>query len=121
MEEVWFQQDAAPARLTLAVYEFLNEAVPGRWIGRGTAASPLPMPCPPRSSDLATPDNMLWEVINDKAAVCRYNTNAELRAAITNTFSSLTPQMLRKISQRTRRRIKLCADHDGAHADPQDQ
>jgi hypothetical protein len=51
------------------------------------------MPRPPRSSDLATPDNTLREIIKDKAAICRYNTNAELRAAIANAVSSLAPQM----------------------------
>jgi hypothetical protein len=64
-------------------------------------------------------DNSVREIIKDKVAAQCYSTNAEVRTAITDTFTSLTPQMLRNILQRTWRRNKLRADYDGSrHTNP---
>ena len=57
MERMWLQHDGAPAHFALPVHEFLNEPFPGRWIGRGSPATPASVKWPPTSSDLTTPDN----------------------------------------------------------------
>ena len=57
LDDVWLQHDGAPAHFTLSVRDILNERFPGRWIGRGSPTSPAPLPWPPRSPDLTTPDN----------------------------------------------------------------
>ncbi|GBO24246.1 hypothetical protein AVEN_88114-1 [Araneus ventricosus] len=49
-----FQQDGANAHTSTAVRDFLNEQYP-RWIGRRG-----PIPCPPRSPDLAPMDFFVW-------------------------------------------------------------
>ncbi|KAJ4442860.1 hypothetical protein ANN_04453 [Periplaneta americana] len=41
----------------------LNEALPGRWVGRGSPTLPAPLAWPPRSPDLTIYDNSLWELI----------------------------------------------------------
>ncbi|KAJ4434353.1 hypothetical protein ANN_22912 [Periplaneta americana] len=50
----------------------------------------------------------------------RYQTNDELKDAVTAAFADITPQQLRKMSQRTWRRIQLCIHNDGAHTYPLD-
>jgi hypothetical protein len=76
----WFWKPShLPEQLT--VREFLSEAFPGQWFGRGSATSRSPVSWPPSSLDLTTCDNSLWGVIKGKVAVRHCNTNAELRAA----------------------------------------
>jgi hypothetical protein len=41
MEQVWFQQDSAPAYFTLTVHEFLIEAFTGHCIGCGFCSIPF--------------------------------------------------------------------------------
>jgi len=99
----------APAHFALSVRVVLNEHFPGRWIGRGSPTSPAPLPWPPRSPDLITPHNSLWGIIKGKVAARDYNNNNEdLRRAMEDAFHTITPKMLRRMSQRTWRRIRLC-------------
>ena len=46
---VVFQQDGAPPHFAITVRDYLNQAFPGRWLGRAA-----PMMWPPRSPDLNT-------------------------------------------------------------------
>ena len=93
---------------------------PGRWIGRGSPTSPSPLPWPPRSPELTTPDNSLWGIIKARVAVRRYNNNENLCRAVEDAFRTITPKMLRRMSQRTWRCIRLCVQHQGARTDSLD-
>jgi hypothetical protein len=53
-------------------------------------------------------------------AARRYNNNEDLRRAVEDAFRTITPKMLRRMSQRTWRRIRLCVQHQSAHTDPLD-
>ena len=48
------QQDGAPAHYARSIRQFLDEKLPGRWIGRGSS-----LPWPPRSPDITSCDNAL--------------------------------------------------------------
>lgn len=48
------------------VHEFLNEAFRGQWIGRGSAASILPVTWPPRGFDLTRRENYMWGITKRK-------------------------------------------------------
>jgi len=117
LDDVWLQQDGAPAHFALSVCDVLNEHFPGRWIGRGSPTSPAPLPWPPRSPDLTMPDNSLWGIIKGRVAARRYNNNKDLCRALEDAFRTITPKMLQRMSQRTWRRIHLCVQHQGAHTD----
>jgi hypothetical protein len=86
----------------ITVRVFLNEALPGQWIGRGGQHPLSPLSWPARSPDLTTPDNSLWGITEDRVAQRHCNNNAELRAAITDALTSLTPQIVRKMSAQIR-------------------
>ena len=98
----------------------LNERFPGRSFGRGSPTSPAPLPWPPRNPDLTTPDNSLWGIIKERVAARRYNNNEDLRRAVEDAFRTITLKMLRPMSQRTWRRIRLCVQHQGPHTDSLD-
>lgn len=117
LDTVILQQDGAPPHFALSVRRRLNELLPDRWIGRGSANCPSPMPWPPRSPDLTTADNALWGFIKEEVRKQRYVTNDELREGVRAAFGRVTPEMLRRMSKRTWRRIKLCRDHEGMHTD----
>jgi hypothetical protein len=90
-------------------------------IGRGSATSPAPLPWLPRSPDLTTPNNSLWGIIKGRVAARRYNNNNEdLRRAVEDALRTITPKILRRMSQRTWRRICLCVQHHGADTDSLD-
>ncbi|PSN51876.1 hypothetical protein C0J52_11581 [Blattella germanica] len=89
---VTLQQDGAPPHFAVSVRTWLNELFLNRWIGRGSRDLPAPLPWPPRSPYLTTPDNALWGVIKDE-----------------------------KMNTRTWRRINLCLQHGGMHTDVVDK
>jgi hypothetical protein len=116
----WFQQDGVPPLFALAVREYINHIFPGRWIGRVSEAAPASLPWPPRSPDLTTCDNALWDIVKQKVSQNRYGTTEQLKEAVRTAFQSLTPQMLRNMNHRTWRRIILCAENNGAQTDVTD-
>jgi len=95
---MWLQHDGAPAHVALSVRDVLNEHFPGHWIEHGSPTSPAPLPWPPHSPDLTTPDNSLWRIIKGRVAARRYNNNEDLRRAVEDAFRTITPKMLRRMS-----------------------
>jgi len=57
LHDVCLHHGGPPAHFGLSVRDVLNEHYPGPWTGRGSPTSPAPLPWPPRSPDLTTPDN----------------------------------------------------------------
>jgi len=57
------------------------------------------------------------DIIKGRVAAHRYNNNEDLRRAVEDAFRTITPKMLRRMSHRTWRRIRLCVQHQGAHTD----
>ena len=91
LDEVWLQHDGAPAHFAPSVRDILNERLPGHWIGRGSPTSPAPLPWPPHSPDLTTPDNSLWGIIEGRVAARRYYyNNEELRRTVEDAFRTIT-------------------------------
>lgn len=60
-QEVWFQQDGCPAHFGVSVRDYLNQAFPNRWIGRGGTLN-----WPARSPDLAPCDFFYGVILNVK-------------------------------------------------------
>ena len=124
LDDVWLQQDGAPAHFALSVGDVFNENFPGRWIGLGSPTSPEPPPWSPRRPDLTIPENSLLGIIMRRVAARRYNNNnnnsnnnEDLRRAVEDAFRTITPKMLQRMSQRTWSSIRLCVQHQSAHTD----
>ena len=101
LDDVWLQHHWAPAHFALFVRDVLNEHFTGRWIVRGSPTSPAPLPWPPHSPDLTTPDNSLWGIIKGRVAASRYNNNNEICAELWKTPFA---QILQKCSNVCHRR-----------------
>jgi hypothetical protein len=101
-DTVVLQLDGAPPHFALHVRDYLNKTFPGRWIGRGSEASPAPFAWSPRSPDLTTPDNAFWGFIKES----QQNAVSHHRS-VTGSFTHVTPDYLRKTSDRTWRSIQL--------------
>ena len=56
----YLQQDGAAPHYAIMVRDWLNQKLPGRWIGRRG-----PVEWPPRSPDLTPPDFFLWGVLKE--------------------------------------------------------
>ena len=64
MLQLWhyiFQQDISPAHFHCEVRQYLNTALPGRWIGCASGNDQPLMPWPPRSPDFMPCDFFLWK------------------------------------------------------------
>ena len=110
----------ALAHFALSVRDVLNEHFPGRWIGRGSPTSPAPLSWSPLSPDLTTPDDSLWGIIKGRVAARHYNNNEDICRDVEDTFHTITPKMLRRMSQRTWRCIRLCVQHQVVRMDSLD-
>ena len=64
-----FQQDGAPPHWALDVRAYLNQQLPGRWIGRAAESDQTMMKWPPRSPDLTPLDFYLWGYVKGKVHV----------------------------------------------------
>ena len=105
-----FQQDGAPPIFARIVRDYLNQAFPERWIGRGSQriwAS--------RSPDLTPLDFFAWGFIKAKVYQVKINTIDQLKQRITAAVQQITPVMLNDVFRSTVERWGLCLDVQGGH------
>ncbi|KAJ4434615.1 hypothetical protein ANN_23177 [Periplaneta americana] len=86
-----------------------NEVLPGRWVGRGC-------PALPDHHEAQTSPHVILVIPMGVHKGYRftkpYNTTDELKDAVRQAFTQVTPAMLRKMSHRTWWRIILCHEND---------
>lgn len=107
--EVWFQQDGAPPHFTKFVRHWLDENFQN-WIGRGAAFA-----WAARSPDLSPLDFFLWGYIKHLVYQEQPKDLEDLRARIKNAFSTITPEMLKKVHFDLLYRLHLCLAAEGEH------
>lgn len=112
-QHLMFQQDGAPPHWTLAVRNYLNLTLPGRWIGRG---SPF-LPWPPRSPDLSPMDFFLWGYVKSQVYNAPLANLEELRQRIVNTFANLPMDMVDRSIASYERRLGRCVQIDGRNVE----
>jgi hypothetical protein len=94
MDDVWLQHDRAHACFSLSMRDVLNENSPDRWIRRGSPTPLAKLTWPQRRPDLTTSVNSLWGTIKGRVVAGRYANKENLRRAVDDVFSNITPQML---------------------------
>jgi hypothetical protein len=111
-----FMQDGAPPHWATVVRDWLNENLTGRWMGRGSPASPAPFRWPPYSPDFTPCDFFLWGYV--KSLVYRTepaNLN-ELEQRIRGVFADLAENhqnMIDRSIDDYARRMERCIDVGG--------
>lgn len=114
----FFQQDGAPGHTALVTREFLNRTFPDHWIGKFG-----PVPWPPRSPDLTTPDNAVWGILKKNIIGLEIASVAELTEIAEDFLTEMNEdkELLQKMSDRTWRRIELAIRVNGDQVDPYDK
>lgn len=110
---MWLMHDGAPPHFSREVRNFLNDAFPNRWIGRGG-----PLPWPPRSPDLNPLDFFLWGHLKSLVYSTPVNTREELVHRIimcSNVLKNNNLQMLSRVKQRVLKNFRTCIQVRGAH------
>ena len=107
-----YQHDGAPPHFSLLARSWLDENLPGRWIGRRG-----PREWPPRSPDLTLLDFWLWCYIKDNVYAHGCTSNAELKQVIRAKLSNVPLQMIRNSYREFFHRCRLCVAENGGHVE----
>jgi len=110
IQNMWLQQDGAPAHFSRQVRAFLNNTYENLWIGRGG-----PVGWPARSPDLTKLDFFLWGYVKDLVYKERPTTEENMRQRIIDAFAKITPAMLRDVERSFQTRIDRCLEKNGRH------
>ncbi|GBM66255.1 hypothetical protein AVEN_35533-1 [Araneus ventricosus] len=102
-------QDGAPPHFHHKVRQYLNDTIPGRWIGRGEQYDFVCLKWPLRSQDLTPCDFYIWGYIKDRVYVAPIPATLQgLRDRIVTAVSSITRQQIDK-------QFDNCRITNGAH------
>lgn len=108
--DVYFQQDGAPAHFATAVRSWLDVNLPNRWIGRRG-----PVEWPPRSPDLTPLDFYLWGYLKSKVYASRPRNIEELKLNIVSEISQISRNTLLRVGENWNKRIDHCLQVNGDH------
>ena len=114
-ERIIFQQDGAPPHWSLSVRQWLNDTLPGRWIGRGSARDDRLSAWPPRSPDLSPCDFFLWGYIKSLVCVSKSADIQELKQRICDAFSTITAEMRKNVMLEYKERLHEVLENGGSH------
>ena len=106
----YFQQDGAPPHFHRDVRAYLDENLPGQWIGRRGAVE-----FPPRSPDLTPLDFYVWGTLKDVVYRRKLAILAVLREEIETACAAIHVDSLVNVAQAVVRRNQKCLDANGNH------
>lgn len=111
-QQMWFQNDGAPAHFAVQVREDLAQRFGHRWIARGGAVS-----WPPRSPDLTPLDFFLWGHVKSLVYETPVETEQDLIGRITAAFENIQneQQMFSQVRRNHVRRLNRCIQVGGRH------
>ena len=109
-DRFYFQQDGAPLHFHRDVRAYLDENLPGQWIGRRGAVE-----FPPRSSDLIPPDLYLWGTLRNVVYRRKLATRAVLREEIETACAAIHVDTVVNVAQTVVCLNQKCLDADGNH------
>jgi len=109
-QQMIFQHDGAPAHFYREVRNYLDEAYPGRWIGRGG-----PIAWPPRSPDLTSLDFFLWGYLKNLVYATPVETVEQLQQRIFDSCRTIqnTAGIFERVRQSMVRRCNACIEAGG--------
>ena len=110
MDNVWFQQDGATAHTSRRAMGILRDMFPGHLISlRGDIEWPA------RSPDLNPCDFFLWGYLKSKVYINRPQSIDGLKDAIRQEIAAIPHEMIRRVTENFRERLRQCVDNNGSH------
>lgn len=110
-EQLYFQQDGAPAHNSRIARDFLNENFSRKWIGTNG-----PIKWPARSPDLTPLDYFLWGYVKDEVYKTSYDTIEDLKAAIESILTQIHHiKIQNSILRSLPKRVDYCIEKNGGH------
>lgn len=106
--DIYFQQDGAPAHFTLNVRGYLNLTFPNRWIGRGSYFA-----WPPRFPDLTPLDYFLWGFLKDRVFRTKPDNLQEMNDRIIENCGYIDDDILERVRESFKTRLFVCMDEGG--------
>lgn len=110
LQDMWWQQDGAPAHNTNEVQDCLDEIFGDRWIGLWG-----PHEWPPRSPDLTPLDFYLWSRIRDLCYLTPATTREDMMERVRAAFATITPRELARVRRHNLRRLQCLVRQQGGH------
>lgn len=112
LDQVYFQQDGAPAHFSQQARYFLEATFPDRVIGRGCSNQ-----WPPRSRDLTPMDFFLWGYIKDQVYKQKCTTLDQLCKRIRRAMRSISSDLCIRVCESVGRPLAECCDSAGGQVD----
>ena len=112
--ELIFQQDGAPPHWARPVRNWLNEEMPGKWIGRGSPTDKN-IAWPARSPDLTLMDYFVWGFVKSKVYVQNYENLEYLKNSIRAAFREISADMIASSLKNLQKRLKQVVQQGGRH------
>jgi hypothetical protein len=109
-ERFYLQHDGAPPHYHRDVRAYLDEILPGQWIGRRGAVE-----FPPRSPDLTPLNFHLWGTLKNVVYHRKPATLVALREEIEMSCAAITVDTLVNVARAVVRRNQKCLDANGSH------
>jgi len=104
-----YQQDGAPPHWHKEVLEYLNEHLPGLWVGRAAATDNTFCTWPPWSPDLTMCDFFLWGFVKDNDYVPPLpKTLPELLERINTAIGNVTQDMRERVWREWEYGLDIC-------------
>jgi hypothetical protein len=108
-DDVFLQQDGAPAHYSCQVRNYLNEKFRNRWIGRGG-----PISWPARSPDLSPNDFFYWGYMKNNVYTGeRFGNLEELKLKINEISQTISGNMILNVIRGFENRLRICIDQNG--------
>ena len=108
-QDMIFMQDGAPPHYATAVRHFLNDALPGQWLGRRG-----PLEWPARSCDITPCDFFLWGWAKEQVYSRSPSTLEELEHAIRDVLTNIPAEFLKKsVMNEIPNRLRKLTDRNG--------
>ena len=109
-DRMFFMQDGAPPHFARTVRSWLDEQLPGRWIGRRGSYD-----WPARSPDLTPCDFFLWGWAKEEVYRIKPSNLDELQQQIEHVLTNVPQEFLRKSIEDIPKRLQRLVEDNGGY------
>ena len=114
-EDFIYIQDGAPPHWKLTVRSYLNDNLPGRWIGRAGGEDNGMLKWPPRSPDLISCDFFSLGICEQLGLCLPFSCKCKRAERITTALETVMQDMLHRVWKELCYRLDVCRATSDSH------